>query len=629
MESSLAMNTLIFLGVAIIMVPLARKLGLSSVIGYILGGIIIGPYVLKLTGNNVNDIMHASEFGVIMLLFLVGLELEPKKFWDMRKKIMGLGLTQMLLTISLLFLVFISVGWRIDKAIAVAMCFALSSTAIVLQTLQEKNNLKTIAGEASFSTLLFQDISVIPILAILPIIANYKAKHHDNEIQILIQKLPEWLQAGTVIFGVALLILLGRYVFVPFLRYVSKSGMQELLTASSLFLVIGVSELMVVIGLSPALGAFLAGVMLANSEFRHELEAQIDPFKGLLLAVFFVSVGSTINFNIIRQDPVFIFSTVFAVVIVKFLVLYVIGKFFKMDNPQSLFYAFALSQVGEFAFVLINYASDLYLLNPELNAQLMAITAITMCITPVLLIFNDRLITPKFIREVPEEEHDFNILDSEVSQKKIIIVGFGHFGSTVGRLLKANKISATVLDRDSDRVKLLRSYGFKVYYGDATRIPILRAAGIEEAEILVLCLDDPDDNMFIAELVREHYPDVKIFVRAKNRIDAYEYLNNGITHIYRETLGTAVDMAVDVLHETGMRKYAARRLGQRFMAIDKASIRKLARIKENDDIALFSTKEILQREEELLAYDNLTFDHKNWEDSSSTEDEDEEEENLS
>ncbi|MBB4808111.1 CPA2 family monovalent cation:H+ antiporter-2 [Chryseobacterium defluvii] len=626
MESTLAMNTLIFLGVAIIMVPLARKLGLSSVIGYIAGGIIIGPYVLRLTGKDVNDIMHASEFGVIMLLFLVGLELEPRKFWEMRKKIVGLGLTQMLLTISLLFLVFISVGWRIDKAIAIAMCFALSSTAIVLQTLQEKNYLKTMAGEASFSTLLFQDIAVIPILAILPVIANYKAKHHDpdNNIQILIQKLPEWMQAGTVILGVIILILLGRYVFVPFLRYVSKSGMTELLTASSLFLVIGVSELMILIGLSPALGAFLAGVMLANSEFRHELEAQIDPFKGLLLAVFFVSVGSTMNFSIIQKDPLFIFSTVFAVLAIKFIVLYAIGKFFRIDTPQSLFYAFALSQVGEFAFVLINYASSLYLLSPELNAQMMAVTAITMCITPFLLIINDKIITPRFIKEEPEGGQDFNILDSNVSQKKIIIVGFGHFGSTVGRLLKANKIPATVLDRDSDRVKLLRSYGFKVYYGDATRIPILRAAGIEDAEILVLCLDDPDDNKFIAELVRENYPQVKIFVRAKNRIDAYGHLNNGIDNVYRETLGTAVDMAVDVLHEAGMRKYAARRLGQRFMAIDKASIRKLAKVKEDDDLVLFTTKEILQREEELLAYDNLNFDNRNWEGSSSSDEEDEE-----
>lgn len=615
------MNTLIFLGVAIIMVPLVRKFGLSSVIGYLAGGIIIGPYVLKLTGKDVNGIMHASEFGVIMLLFLVGLELEPRKFWEMRKKIIGLGLTQMLLTTSLLFLVFIWADWKIDKAFAIAMCFALSSTAIVLQTLQEKNNLKTLAGEASFSTLLFQDIAVIPILAILPLVANYKARHNDNEIQVLIQTLPEWMQFATVILGVAILILLGRYVFVPFLRYVSKSGMTELLTASSLFLVIGVSELMVAIGLSPALGAFLAGVMLANSEFRHELEAQIDPFKGLLLAVFFVSVGSTMNFDIIQKDPVFIFSTVFAVLSIKFIVLFSIGKFFKIDNPQSLFYAFALSQVGEFAFVLINYASSLYLISPELNAQMMAVTAITMCITPFLLIINDKIITPKFIKEIPEQDNDFNILDNTVSQKKIIIVGFGHFGSTVGRLLKANKITATVLDRDSDRVKLLRSYGFKVYYGDATRIPILRAAGIEDAEILVLCLDDPDDNKFIAELVREHYPDVKIFVRAKNRIDAYSYLNNGIDNIYRETLGTAVDMAVDVLHETGMRKYAARRLGQRFMAIDKASVRKLAKIKEEgDDLNLFTTKEILQREEELLAYDNLSFDTLNWEDSSSNED---------
>lgn len=623
MESTLAMNTLLFLGVAIIMVPLARKLGLSSVIGYIAGGIIIGPYVLKLTGKDVNDIMHASEFGVIMLLFLVGLELEPKKFWEMRKKIVGLGLTQMLLTISLLFLIFIWAGWKIDKAIAVAMCFALSSTAIVLQTLQEKNNLKTLAGEASFSTLLFQDIAVIPILAILPLVANFKAQNSDNEIQIIIQTLPEWLQAGTVILGVVILILLGRYVFVPFLRYVSKSGMTELLTASSLFLVIGVSELMVAIGLSPALGAFLAGVMLANSEFRHELEAQIDPFKGLLLAVFFVSVGSTMNFNVIQADPVFIFSTVLAVLAVKFVVLYSIGKFFKIDNSQSLFYAFALSQVGEFAFVLINYASDLYLFSAEMNAQMMAVTAITMCITPILLIINDKLITPRFIKEIPDEQNDFNILDNDISQKKIIIVGFGHFGSTVGRLLKANKISATVLDRDSDRVKLLRSYGFKVYYGDATKIPTLRAAGIEDAEILVLCLDDPADNKFIADLVREHYSEVKIFVRAKNRIDAYSYLNNGINNIYRETLGTAVDMAVDVLHETGMRKYAARRLGQRFMAIDKASIRKLAKSDEDDEIRLFTAKEILQREEALLAFDNLNFDTKNWEGSSSA-DEDEE-----
>lgn len=612
METSISMNALLFLGAAIIMVPVVRKLGLSSVIGYILGGIIIGPFVLKLTGKETNDIMHATEFGVVMLLFMVGLELEPRKFWAMRKRIVGLGLSQMGFTIIFLFLIFLFAGWRTDQAIAVAMCFAMSSTAIVLQTLQEKNLFRTVAGEASFSTLLFQDIAVIPILALLPIIAKYQPKE-ENTVQLLLQKYPEWIQASAVILGVATLILLGRYVFVPFLRYVSKSGMSELLTASSLFLVIGVSELMVMIGLSPALGAFLAGVMLANSEFRHELEAQIDPFKGLLLAVFFVSVGSTINFHTIQQDPVFIFSTVAVVLTVKFFVLFLTGKFFKIENKQNFFYAFALSQVGEFAFVLINYSTNLYLLNKVLNSQMMAVTAITMCITPFLLILNEKVISKKFNPVDVNEDDEFHILDNKVPQKKVIIVGFGHFGSTVGRLLKANKIAATVLDYDSDRVKLLRSYGFKVFYGDATRIPVLRAAGIEEAELLVLCLDDPEDNKFIANLVKENYPDVKIFVRAKNRLDAYYYLNNGITNIYRETLGTAVDMAVDVLHETGMRKYAARRLGKRFVNIDKASVRKLAKEQLADEIS-FTTRDALQREEELLALDSLNFDTQEWKD---------------
>ncbi len=620
METSLAMNALIFLGAAIIMVPVVRKLGLSSVIGYILGGIIIGPFVLKLTGKEAEDIMHAAEFGVVMLLFLVGLELEPKKFWAMRKRIVGLGLSQMGFTIAILAVIFLIAGWRSDQAIAVAICFAMSSTAIVLQTLQEKNLFKTVAGEASFSTLLFQDIAVIPILAILPFIANYKPKE-ENEVQLLLQKFPEWIQAASVLFGVVLLILLGRFVFVPFLRYVSKSGMSELLTASSLFLVIGVSELMVAIGLSPALGAFLAGVMLANSEFRHELEAQIDPFKGLLLAVFFVSVGSTINFFTIKQDPVFIFSLVAVVLVVKFSVLFLTGKFFKINNTQNFFYAFALSQVGEFAFVLINYSTNLYLFDKVLNSQLMAVTAITMCITPFLLILNDKVVTKRFNPEPENEDTEFHILDNKVPQKKVIIVGFGHFGSTVGRLLKANKVPATVLDYDSDRVRLLRSYGFKVFYGDATRIPVLRAAGIEDAEILVLCLDDPEDNKFIANLVKDHYPNVKIFVRAKNRLDAYHYINTGIDNIYRETLGTAVDMAVDVLHETGMRKYAARRLGKRFVTIDKASVRKLAKEMIADEVT-FTTKDALEREEELLALDSLNFETQEWKDRDDEGDDD-------
>ena len=604
MENSFAMTALIFLGAAIIMVPLVRKLGLSSVIGFILGGIIIGPFVLKLTGRGSEDIMHTTEFGVIMLLFLIGLEIEPKKFWKIRKKIFGMGLSQMVLTVGILFTIFYYAEWRIDQALVAALCFALSSTAIVLQTLKEKNIFRTEAGESSFSILLFQDMAVIPILALLPIIAKMP---EDKEKQILLQYLPDWLQPFSIIFGIGLLVVIARYLFVPFLRYVSRSGMNELLTASSLFLVIGVSELMDAVGLSPALGAFIAGVMLATSEFRHELESQIEPFKGLLLAVFFVSVGASINFFVIMEDPMFIFTTTLVVLAVKFAVLFGVGKFFKLKWDQNFMLAFALSQIGEFAFVLINYSTNLYLLNPVLNAQLLAITAITMCITPILLLINEKFIEPKW--QVVKNDDDE--ITEPVKQQKIIIVGFGHFGSTVGRLLRVNGVQATVLDNDPERVNILRTNGFKVYYGDAAKPGILRSAGAETADLLILCLDSPEKNKFVLEYAREKFPQLKVFVRAKNRLDAYDFISNGVDNIYRETLGTAVNMAVDILTANGMRAYAARRLGQRFMLIDKAVTRRLATEKNNGTVT-FTMKEYLEREAELLAQDSHSFDNSQW-----------------
>ena len=604
MENSFAMTALIFLGAAIIMVPLVRKLGLSSVIGFILGGIIIGPFVLKLTGRGSEDIMHTTEFGVIMLLFLIGLEIEPKKFWKIRKKIFGMGLSQMVLTVGILFTIFYYAEWRIDQALVAALCFALSSTAIVLQTLKEKNIFRTEAGESSFSILLFQDMAVIPILALLPIIAKMP---EDKEKQILLQYLPDWLQPFSIIFGIGLLVVIARYLFVPFLRYVSRSGMNELLTASSLFLVIGVSELMDAVGLSPALGAFIAGVMLATSEFRHELESQIEPFKGLLLAVFFVSVGASINFFVIMEDPMFIFTTTLVVLAVKFAVLFGVGKFFKLKWDQNFMLAFALSQIGEFAFVLINYSTNLYLLDPVLNAQLLAITAITMCITPILLLINEKFIEPKW--QVVKNDDDE--ITEPVKQQKIIIVGFGHFGSTVGRLLRVNGVQATVLDNDPERVNILRTNGFKVYYGDAAKPGILRSAGAETADLLILCLDSPEKNKFVLEYAREKFPQLKVFVRAKNRLDAYDFISNGVDNIYRETLGTAVNMAVDILTANGMRAYAARRLGQRFMLIDKAVTRRLATEKNNGTVT-FTMKEYLEREAELLAQDSHSFDDSQW-----------------
>ena len=615
MQNSIAMTILIFLGAAIIMVPLGKKLGLSSVIGYILGGILIGPFCLQLTGRDAADIMHASELGVVMLLFLVGLELEPHKLWQIRKRILGLGLSQMILSIVGIFFVFYVAGFGLKKSLIISLCFAMSSTAIVLQTLKEKNLFRTVSGESSFSILLFQDIAVIPILALLPFLSKSERAVKESEHQeILLQYVPDWLQPFTVILGVLALILLGRYIFIPFLRFVSKSGLNELLTAASLFLIIGVSELMISVGLSPALGAFIAGVMLANSEFRHELESDIDPFKGLLLAVFFVSVGATINFNIIAEKPFFIFSAAFIVLAIKALVLFAIGKYYKMNNEQSFFLAFALSQVGEFAFVLVNFAASLYLIDYQANSELMAIVAITMCISPLLLIFKEKVLDNRFIKQKNEENIELGI----IKQRKIIIVGFGFFGSTVGRLLKANGIRSTVLDNDPDRVALLRSNGFNVYYGDATKPALLRAAGIEEAELLVLCLDDVEKNKFLVDYCKENYPDLKIFVRAKNRLDAYDFLNKNVNNIYRETLGTAVDMAVDILKENGMRKYTARRMGKRFMLIDKAMTKRLAKEKDKDMIT-FTLRESLEREAELLALDSISFEENYW---SGDEDED-------
>ena len=616
MENSIAMTILIFLGAAIIMVPLGKKLGLSSVIGYILGGIVIGPFCLQLTGRGVEDIMHASELGVIMLLFLVGLELEPQKLWQIRKRILGLGLSQMLLSIVGIFIVFYIAGFGVKKSFIIALCFAMSSTAIVLQTLKEKNLFRTVSGKSSFSILLFQDIAVIPILALLPFLSkSQKALSQAEHEKILLQYLPEWLQPFMVIFAVIALILLGRYIFTPFLRFVSKSGLNELLTAASLFLVIGVSELMISVDLSPALGAFIAGVMLANSEFRHELESAIDPFKGLLLAVFFVSVGATINFDIIASKPVFIFSAAFIVLAIKAVVLFGIGKYYKMNNEQSFFLAFALLQVGEFAFVLVNFATSLYLIDYQANSELMAIVAITMCISPLLLIFKEKILDSRFIKQKNEENVELGI----IKQRKVIIVGFGFFGSTVGRLLKANGIRSTVLDNDPDRVALLRSNGFNVYYGDATKPALLRSAGIEEPELLVLCLDDIEKNKFLVDYAKENYPNLKIYVRAKNRLDAYDFLNKNVNNIYRETLGTAVDMAVDILQENGMRKYTARRMGKRFMLIDKAMTRRLAKEKDKDMIT-FTLRESLEREAELLALDSLSFEENHW--SGDEEDED-------
>lgn len=608
MSESIFSITLVYLGAAIFLVPIVRQFGFSSVIGYILGGILIGPFVLKLTGN-AESVMHTSEFGVVMLLFIIGLELEPKKFWAMRKHIIGLGLSQVGLTFLFSYIILKFSGWDNITNTVASLAFTMSSTAIVLQTLKEKNLFNTSAGQASFSTLLFQDIAVIPILAFLPTLSS--TTHDDTEDSLLLSYLPEWLQPFSVILGVGALIFLGKYIFVPFLRYVSRSGMSELLTASSLFLVVGVSELMNFVGLSPALGAFLAGVMLANSEFRHELESQIDPFKGLFLAVFFVSVGSMIDFDIIIADPIFIVSMVIMVLIIKLIVLFSVGKIFKLSKDQNILYSFGMSQIGEFAFVIITFALSLKLIDNVIGSQMISIIAISMVITPFLLLLDEKVISPKFIIKNQNENETESGLE-DVKQKNIIIVGFGRFGSTVGRLLRASGTKATILDNDSDRVNILRSKGFKVYYGDARRVEIMRAAGAENAQILVLCLDAPEDNKLMIDIAKSHFPHLQIFVRARGRVDAYDFINEDVDFVYQETLDTAVKMGVDILNAAGYRKYAARRLANRFLAIDKDSTIRLAKQDLSSEETSFTIKEALEIEAQLLSDDNISFEEDHW-----------------
>jgi len=612
MSDSFLLTALIYLAAAVVCVPVAKKLGMSSVLGYLFSGIIIGPFVLGFIGSEGEDIMHAAEFGVVMMLFLIGLELEPRKFWDMRKSIVGLGSLQMIGTIILLFSVFILMKWPWQMSLAASMALAMSSTAIVMQTLKEKGLVKTEAGESSFSVLLFQDIAVIPMLALIPLLESSPADTistgHDSQFS----HLPPLVQAGIVLLAMAVIYFSGRFLAVPLFRQIARTGLRELFTAASLLLVVAVAYLMQVVGLSPALGTFLAGVVLANSEFKHELEGDIEPFKGMLLGLFFIGVGATIDFGLLVKVPGQIFLLVTAIIVIKFIVLFSIGRFFRISNDQNFIFSFGLSQVGEFAFVLLSFSGQLSIINAEWTGKLMAVTAITMMITPVLLLINEKIIDPRFGIKTKGEEKD---ADQIHEKKKVIIAGFGHFGSTIGRLLRASGVEAVILDNDSDRVELLRKMGFKVYYGDATRLDLLKSAGADEAELFIAAIDSPDTNIQIINELHKHYPKLKILSRARNRMDAYELLDLNVRNVYRETLYTAVHMGVDALTQLGFRRYSATRLGQKFIMYDEAALKKLAAVRKDMKGYILSVREEIAMQEELLQNDihqNITATDHSW-----------------
>lgn len=580
MEHNFLFQAMVYLAAAVLFVPIAKRLGLGSVLGYLIAGIIIGPFVLGFIGSEGQDIMHYAEFGVVMMLFLIGLELEPDRLWRMRKSILGLGSLQVICTTILAGGIAYSQGLNWQQSVAIGLITAMSSTAIVMQSLREKGLMKTKAGQSSFSVLLFQDISVIPILAFFPLLATLPLVSKEGTTSInWVEGQPAWLQALLILGAVVIIVITGRIIIRPLLRIVAKTGLREVFTASALLIVVAIATLMTQVGLSPALGAFLAGVVLANSEYKHELESDIDPFKGLLLGLFFIAVGAAIDFSLIASQPLRVLFWVLTLMLVKAGVLFILGRIFKLSIEQNFIFSSSLSQVGEFAFVLLSFAFNEGVLPQETVSFFIAVVAISMGLTPLVMLLNEKLILPK----VGTEEKEQRPADEIDEKHPVIIAGFGHFGNTVGRFLRANKIGATYLDLDSDRVDVLRKMGFKVFYGDASRHELLHSAGAEDAKIIVIAIDDAAKRLEMVETVKKHFPHLHILVRASHRYDAYDLMNAGMLHVYRETVDTSVRVGVDAMKLLGYRAYTAKRLAKTFLKHDERALKKLASIRNEDE----------------------------------------------
>lgn len=604
MTGNFLLEAIVFLGGAVICVPLAKKLGLSSVIGYLLAGMLIGPYILGFVGHEGEDIMEVAEFGVVMMLFLIGLEIEPRSFWKMRKSILGLGLLQVFGTMVVSYWLCVAFGLEWKISLTISMAVALSSTAITLQTNKEKGLMNTTYGGASFSILLFQDIIVILMLGALPLLSNVPTETATDDglaeaSANVLDELPLTLHALVVFSSIVLIILAGRYLIVPMLRLVARSGVRELLVASSLLIVVAISFLMELAGLSPALGAFLGGVVLATSEFKHELESTLDPFKGLLLGLFFMAVGASINFIVISEQPFFILGLVVSVIIVKAVVLFLVGWIFKMKIDQRLLLAVGLSQIGEFAFVLLSFAFQLHIFTAEQQDILLVVTALSMTFTPILWILNERLVLPN----VGTKESEKRPMDDIHKKHKIILLGFGHFGSTIGRFLRAHGIQTTVIDSNSNRVDYLREMGFEVHYGDVSRMDLLESAGIADADFLISAIDDPDVSLNLMKKIKSKYPNLQLMVRAKNRYDAYGFYNMGIKNIYRESFETSVRLAADLLYHMGFDKKATEEQAKKFIQLDRDSFRRLAATSTDKKDYIFKARKEIEMQEKLLEED--------------------------
>ncbi|MEL0641576.1 monovalent cation:proton antiporter-2 (CPA2) family protein [Pseudoalteromonas aliena] len=606
---------LIYLAAAIVAVPIAKRVGLGSVLGYLIAGILIGPYALGIVGDQ-TDVMHFAEFGVVMMLFLVGLELQPSRLWKLRHSILGLGGLQVVLTAAAIFaFCYWSFAMHWQTALAIGLMLALSSTAIVLQSLEEKGWLKQEAGQNAFSVLLFQDIAIIPILALLPLLAFTPQSSSKEISDSIIASWPVWQQVCVSVAVIAAIIAGGKYISAPLFRYIAQTHMREIFTIFALFLVIAIALVMQSIGLSPALGTFLAGVVLAESEFKHELEADIEPFKGLLLGLFFITVGASINFELLADEFTTVIALVALLIVIKACILFALAITFNISKKQRLLFALALAQGGEFAFVLLSVTTTLSILTPEQTGLVTLVVAVSMLIAPLLLMVYEQ-IQKRSSSALPE----FDKPEQISTAKHVIIAGYGRFGQIMGRLLHAQGYDITVLDHSPSQIELLRRFGNTVFYGDAARQELLEAAGAHTAQMLIVAIDDPDKTIQIIKLAHKNYPQLKIVARAIDRRHAYQMLNLKVDAFNRETVDSAINLAVEALELLGNNKQDAERAGKLFRDHDRAAVVQLAELWGDDASYGVAVRQRMEDLKQVLQQDKQAQSDLNTCDSGDCED---------
>jgi len=586
----------------VLAVPLAKRLGLGSALGYLFAGLIIGPHVLGLVGEEGQDVMHFAEFGVVLMLFLVGLELEPRVLWRMRVPILGLGGPQLALTALVLGVLAFAFGLEWQTALAIGLTLSLSSTAMVLQTLNEKGWQNTEAGRGGFSVLLFQDIAVIPILALLPFLALQEFSQPVSEAasHAVQANRPGWLQAVRVLSVVTGIIVAGRFLTRPVFRWIADTRSREVFITAALALVVGITLLMELVGLSPALGTFLAGVVLAESEYRHELESHIEPFKGLLLGLFFISVGASMDIDIITGEPGLIFALVLTLIVIKFAVLLFLGRIFHLKLADNLMFAFMLAQGGEFAFLLFAFATQNHVMDNELANLLIVVVVLTMMVTPLLIIMYERLIQPRFTGCAAEPGEE----QIETDDNPVVVAGFGRFGQIVSRLLKAQGIQTTLLDHDAGQIELTSGFGYKVFYGDASRVELLQAAGAGKARLLVIAIDERQKAVQMVKSAQQHFPNLRVLARAYDRSHAYELMEAGADVITRETFGSALIMGEEALKLLGYEDARAYRIMRTFKQHDEDGLKKLYEVWGDDHAYGLRIRQYVENLEKVLQDDS-------------------------